>query len=481
MNELHVVTGLPCSGKSTLCHELATALGGTAVIVGDLIRAAREESEIIARATQDAFEGREEYFPTWLAGLVSQAIRNSVGPVVLDGAAPLDQVLLILELKATSVLVVNTSDQVRVERFGRRSAAGARRDDLAEIFRRRTELHRASFHRLRGLVPAERVFTLAGDASVHDLLRQALAAIVVAGYATARPEFDRGWWPPEPRLGAWVAEAVRTAGSDGRVRAVERPAPPGNNPVLVFKPSREISGELVDAVLDRFAAAGYEPVAVAVWPSELIAASRVAPAHLELHYLLARWAQLLAQPAQGVRSAYSLLGPGRTAAELSAWWHGSPVPTRLARATWSKDDGSGTPVVNGHIPAMVEEWHRPGAVAVAVGLASGPSAQSWEKLRTDVLGHSDPAHAHPSSLRALAHRGHLPTREAVTLSANLLHLSAGPLEAVRERWLWLGGAGRETGDDLIDSPVPDGRWQYELTEHQSALPGAAVRRHAKHG
>lgn len=484
MSELHVVTGLPCSGKTTLCRELASALGGSAVIVGDLIRAAREDSHSVTRETQLAFEGRQEYSPRWLAGLIAPILRNSQGPVVLDGAAPLDRVLVNLGIPVASVLVVDTSERVRAERFDSRRATGARRDDSRDTFHQRTKFHEASFLRLRSLAPRERVFTLAGDRPIHELLRQALAAIVVTRHAMDRPQFVQDDWPHKLGLGAWVVESIQTARDAGCAIKIEQsPAldPARNAPVLLFKPGHTVSADLVGAVLDRFDAAGYSPVAAAVWPGRLIATSQIAPAHFELHYLLARWAHTLTGLYEQGKSAYEVIGAGHSAGNLSAWWHGRPKPTKVARACWVKEDDTNVPVVNGHVPAMIEAWQHPESTAVVIGLMANSGAQSWQTLRADVLGGSDPASAKPSSLRSLAFEGQLPTRESVNLSANLLHLSASPVEAIRERWLWLGGVGDESGNDLIDSPAQDGAWLYEQTEHQDVQSFSVPGRHVHSG
>jgi hypothetical protein len=218
-------------------------------------------------------------------------------------------------------------------------------------------------------------------------------------------------------------------------------------------------------------------VTVVIWPGLAIAACGLASAHLELHYLLARWADVLLPAPEPLRPAYQLINHNRTHRDLDSWWHSEPFPVKLGRCTWAKRDHDGTVVINGHIPAMVDRWEQADASCAAVRLAAEPGAVSWRELRGDVLGGSDPASTSPGSLRRMAFLGELPVREPVTQSANLLHLSAGPAEAGREQWLWqCGPQGAEVaGNDLIDVPAPkataaasERAWWFEATENLEA-------------
>lgn len=471
LRDVHFITGLPCSGKTTVSRELARAIGGTAIIVGDLIRAARAESAAVAEATAAAFAGHEEYSPEWLADLVATAIGTARFPVVLDGAAPMDRVLPVLGITVASVLVVEVPDAVRHQRFESRRAGGSRADDTVAHFEARSRFHAASLSRIRGLAPRERVFGLAGHRPIGDVVRQALSAVVLAEHMSRRPQMSLLRGPDHDGFGDWVVDAVRTARQETvvlRSPAREALVRERNNPVLLFKPGHAVDAPLVDRVLAAFGAAGYTPAHVAVWPGATIAASRIAPAHLELHFLLARWAAGALAGASTDRPAYDLVADGWSIDALDAWWHGVPTPQRVARCHWVKRGPTGEDVVNGHIPAMVVAWQDPATTAVAIQLAAGAGAVTWERLRLEVLGHSDPVRAHPASVRGMAHAGVLRTGEPVSLKANLVHLSAGPLDAVRERWLWLGGSGDERGEDLIDHPRADGGWCYEHTEHRDA-------------
>jgi hypothetical protein len=142
---------------------------------------------------------------------------------------------------------------------------------------------------------------------------------------------------------------------------------------------------------------------------------------------------------------------------------------KLRRCVWAKPAADGSAVLNGHIPAQAQRWGEASTVGLAIGLRAHAGAVSWRRLRAEVLGSPDPARAGPGTLRGLAADGRLPTREPITHSANLAHLSAGPLEALRERWLWLGGGDDEPGTQLIDRPDAVGGWRFAATEHRDAV------------
>jgi adenylate kinase family enzyme len=465
--ELHIVTGLSCSGKSTLCKELAASLGGTTIVLGDLIRDARTNSQDVSRATQRAFDGHDEYSADWIASLLAPALAVSHPPIVIDGAVPLDKVLPRLGLVPTSLLLLQASDQTRRDRLDSRRITQERSDDTAELFERRSRFHRQSQARMLSLAPRATTFEISGDHSLAAVLRQALAAITLARHHARRPFVDeicrRAGDSPQTQL-VRLADLARRHQSVVRSK-IEETLEDSPDPLLVFKPFRALNPTLVEAVLDKFASVRYAPTDAAVWPCTVVASSEAMPVHLELHYLLARWKVL---PAECVgaggpaRPAYEVLGVGRTPQMLSSWWHSSPLPRKIARCLWLKYDAIDRGVVNGHIPALVDTWHRPDSYVAAVRLTKQADAVSWRSLRADVLGPADPAAAHINTLRGSAYHRLLPGAGPVSLSSNLVHLSAGPLEAVRERWLWFAN-NDQPGTNLIDRPTPTGSWLYEST------------------
>lgn len=449
---IHFITGLPCSGKSTLAHNLASALGGWAVVIGDLVRAARAASPAVAAQTEAAFSASEEYDSAWLASLLRPVLVRGPGPYVIDGAVPMDRVFARLGLGVESVLVVQASNATRRARFLTRRTAGARPDDDDELFAARTRFHLATMARtVHGIAPALRTFDLDGDREPRDLLCQALAAVALAHHRARRPPV-RDHSSSGGELASELAALHASALAGGNVQRVagEAPSTDGEGPLLLFKPGHVLTAALIRQVLDTFERAGYRAGTAAAWGGDAIAASAIVPVHLGLHYQIARYGDISGRVAPSGRPAYDLTRAGCSIAALDAWWHRAPAPVRLAPCVWQKRDKRNDVILNGHVPGLEQRWTHHDAAALAVQLSAGQRALPWETLRLKVLGVSDPKLAHPSSIRHLAFRGRLLTSEPVTLSANLVHLSAGPDEAVRERHLWLT-PDDDSGTDPLDS------------------------------
>jgi adenylate kinase family enzyme len=469
MSEVHLVTGLPCAGKTTLAKSLAKALGAKPVVVGDLIRDARARSAAERARTQQAFDGETEFSAEWIASVLGPQLEQIETPIVLDGATPLDRVLPAMSIEPVSVLCVTASDAVRQDRFARRFATGEREDDALARFAARTSFHiqrQADFP--RWLTSPSRRFELAANGPPATVLRQALSAVVLSRHERRRPQvcvLDR---TPGPLDADELLDICATAAVDGLAcrRSDEEDPQQINAPMLVFKPGHRLSPILLTTILGMFARAGYEPTGrAAAWSGTAIAESALAAAHLELHYLNARWGDVI----HGTPSGRPALDLRQPAAELSAWWHTPPSARKIGRSLWTKPDKDGQLVVNGHIPAVLRDWEHPESIALAVELRAGARAATWSTLRTDVLGASDPARAHPASVRGRAHRGLLPGSGAVDFTHNLAHLTGGALEARRERWLWLTGSPDASGSRLIDSPDETGAWAYERTNHADTV------------
>jgi hypothetical protein len=88
-------------------------------------------------------------------------------------------------------------------------------------------------------------------------------------------------------------------------------------------------------------------------------------------------------------------------------------------------------VLNGFHPAQLAQYTAPGAVVVALEILW--SGGSWDRLRRELLGATDPARAVPESLRGmlLAQRAELGIDE-ISMNRNGVHGSAGPVEAMVE-------------------------------------------------
>lgn len=82
---------------------------------------------------------------------------------------------------------------------------------------------------------------------------------------------------------------------------------------------------------------------------------------------------------------------------------------------------------------------------------------SWSEFRSEVIGATDPAKAHPKSLRASIYANYkaLGLEKVPDLGENGVHASAGPVEGLRERMVWLGRTLEDDhfGKALVDAGV----------------------------
>lgn len=96
-------------------------------------------------------------------------------------------------------------------------------------------------------------------------------------------------------------------------------------------------------------------------------------------------------------------------------------------------------VVDGFYPALREKFTRQGAKIRLFVVGFDPKVLSWADFRKRVVGATNPAKAAEGSLRAqiLARYESLGLDQAPDNTDNGVHGSAGPLEALKERLLWL--------------------------------------------
>jgi hypothetical protein len=115
--------------------------------------------------------------------------------------------------------------------------------------------------------------------------------------------------------------------------------------------------------------------------------------------------------------------------------------------------------VNGFYPALKAQFTKPEASVRLFVVAFDPEVLSWAKFRAEVIGATNPADAEPSSIRAkmLAQHEALGMEEAPNNSNNGVHASASPLEALKERLIWLNFTldSDPTGSKLVELAVWD--------------------------
>lgn len=493
-----LVLGRPCAGKSTVARWIATAHGRDHVSVGDLIRDAYRTDEEFRVRNAAAFQGREGFAPEVIARLLGARLAACGSPgrgqAVIDGGPPMEHVVELLGLRPVVTLVLCAGPSHTEERFGNRAAsAAARDDDEMALFRQRSLRYErflpATVRRLADQGPVHLIDATGG---LPGVLRQVASALLLPHpphpVRPVGPPGERGWPGTVTRL--WSrsragGEAVRSAPD-----APRGPEPAaGNEPVLLLKPGFTTEPALVGQIEERAAAHGYRITQAAVWPGRAVREAGTVRAHLDLQYLIARWGRDLGAPAgpgaARVMPAYLYASRYGQPTLDAVWQEDGPVPPRrIAEGCWAHTVGVGrdrVTVLNGHVPRHVERYEAPGARVTALLLApAGPGASPWRTLREVFLGATDPAVAHPRSLRAAARNGELALHGRVDFRNNAFHLSRGPLEAIRERALWFGGTPRQdpgraaradfpAGLALVDAPLgPAGPWAYAATAETDA-------------
>jgi hypothetical protein len=97
-------------------------------------------------------------------------------------------------------------------------------------------------------------------------------------------------------------------------------------------------------------------------------------------------------------------------------------------------------VINGFYPGQREIFTRPDAQLLLFEASFDPETLDWKSFRSSVIGATDPAKAAAGSLRSelLKRWKELGLPSPPQMSSNGVHASAGPLEGLRERMVWLG-------------------------------------------
>ncbi len=104
--------------------------------------------------------------------------------------------------------------------------------------------------------------------------------------------------------------------------------------------------------------------------------------------------------------------------------------------------------INGFYPALREVFTAAGNQVIWYHARFNPKEVSWATFRQNIIGATDPQKAVAGSLRSeLYHRyDQFDLSNQPSMSENGVHASAGPLEGLRERQVWLGAQVED--DDL---------------------------------
>jgi nucleoside diphosphate kinase len=131
---------------------------------------------------------------------------------------------------------------------------------------------------------------------------------------------------------------------------------------------------------------------------------------------------------------------GVSPADLNELWVGGEQ-TKLGPGLYGgKLAGKDLYVINGFYPAMRERFTAPGLTIRWYDVTFSPDDLSWEEFRGSVIGATDPSAAAEGSLRnlLLTRYSELGLEEQPTVTNNGIHASAGPIEGMRERMVWIG-------------------------------------------
>jgi len=103
-------------------------------------------------------------------------------------------------------------------------------------------------------------------------------------------------------------------------------------------------------------------------------------------------------------------------------------------------DGNAAYVLNGFYARMREKFVALGVVVHCFVVRFDENELPWSSFRNNVIGATQPKDAIAGSLRAKIRDEwqELGLKEATNYQDNGVHASAGPLEALRERMIWLG-------------------------------------------
>mmetsp|Transcript_31617 Transcript_31617/g.57502 ORF Transcript_31617/g.57502 Transcript_31617/m.57502 type:complete len:1768 (+) Transcript_31617:51-5354(+) len=152
---------------------------------------------------------------------------------------------------------------------------------------------------------------------------------------------------------------------------------------------------------------------------------------------------------------------GLSAEEMSSLWHGTE-PVKLAPSLYigkvSNSSGTSALVVNGFIPHMRQSFVAGGEALAWFLVEFNPSEVTWKRFRQDILGATNPAKASKDSIRGQLFSSwkDLGLSREPTTTDNGIHFSAGPLEGLRERQIWMDLSLEDDlmGRLLLSSGVP---------------------------
>lgn len=496
-----LILGLPGSGKTTVGERLASALGWEFISIGNLIRASLVESNLCLDDIDiwRALRGERKFNGAWIGELLSRALsrRSAAGPLIIDAGPAFDDAIANIQLDFLCTLFIAAPDNMRRRRFLSRNRVDtdSASISLEALFDMRSTLYRNELNSLIRCSSPAPFISIENTGDIKLALYQSLSAVTIS-YSIAKLRHI-----PNPTILADKSQALSdlykectnicatVSQPSGATVALSSPHfdLSGGRLTMLIKWGSVFSPVLLDYVRKRLFDAGYFVSRMRVLNGAAIRASGLVRAHLGLHYILARWGNLLcpfipngASDDRVYHSAFSLAERYGNR-QLRTWWYGNAGRIRReGRGFWcvNSDDLPGI-IINGHIPSIVDESECLDSHTVALEIAEHRRfpATPLAALRETFLGASDPEKAVSGSLRSMAFHKKLGIESTINIEKNVFHLSGGYLEAKREAMIWFDSnpsgcrspINREHNGTCmcmaIDRPIGNGsNWTFSLTE-----------------
>jgi len=137
--------------------------------------------------------------------------------------------------------------------------------------------------------------------------------------------------------------------------------------------------------------------------------------------------------------------PDLSSAEVEKRWRAGTT-LKLAPGNYvSKLVEENKMVINGFYGSMRDKYTTPGVKVYWMLVEFEEAKLPWKAFRGDVIGATDPTKAPPGSLRRKIYEDwkDLDLTEQPSTADNGIHASAGPVEGLRERQIWLGSKTEE--------------------------------------
>lgn len=409
-----LLIGAPATGKSTLARTLSLCFGFPVVSIGDMIRRKRKADVRFRRATDRAFHGYEAFGGTAYCELVAPEVErlSALSPVIVDGGPGVEGVVDRLDNVNWMAVELTAPSSRRGFRRSERASSDSRPDDQAEWFERRSTVY-DTWRSQNDL----KIDAIGINTATHDRARTALVASSWISLQFTGSSTDG-------------VQRHKHFGSAGKVQQ-------WNDPVLLLKPGFHYEvDKVIPAIENVLHRHDLYITEVSIWNGDTAQARNNWIAHLGEHLFWGAAASRLDPSGKVGGMEYAR---GRSIEQVSALWQRASRRAKVGLGRWEARLESGEWMINGHVPALYEEFTSPDHSTLVMRLTrGGTDRHPWGRLRHRLLGATDPVQADRASLRGLAYAGRLPlTGHRVTFGNNAFHLSAGPLEAVRERRIWM--------------------------------------------